>query len=336
MTTTSERVTVSDEVSPIIVNPLFTLGIPTWGAMVEIQRTMLATFLARAAATPDAPFIGRRHPPAADFTFQTYAEVHARVRRLCRGMRHALGVTPGTHVAVVAAAVPEYLVLCLAAFALRCVVVPVSENSAPDVAEYVLHHSEAVVAFVSERVAAGKMLDLVRTLLPPPRTISIESGLAELEQGGGEDAVWPEPGPAMDDLALVVYTSGTTARFPKGVMLTHANLTHGVGALVSNIPPRLQDRSWRYYNFLPLSHVYGMALCFVVVRLGGAIGFFSGDRRELLDEIRALRPTLIACVPRVLAKFYEAINAKLAGSSAVVRMAFNAAYALKRRAIMRC
>ena len=144
---------------------------------------------------------------------------------------------------------------------------------------------------------------------------------------------WPLPMPAMEDLCIVMYTSGTTGT-PKGVMLTQANLTAGVAAFHGSIGERLwQKRRWVYFNMLPLAHIYGVAVSYVLIRLGGAVGFFSGDRSALLAEIQMVRPVVIAAVPRVYQKLYEGITGKISGMAWYKRALFWAAYAWRRSAL---
>ena len=217
--------------------------------------------------------------------------------------------------------------------AMRCVLVHVNENSSPDITRFIIEHSESRVVFVSKRVGNGRALSLIKEILPSSQVRCIEEDLSLIEESGIE-GTWPEIPPRMEDLAILMYTSGTTAK-PKGVMLTHGNLVAGAYSLASNIPESLLKSisQWKYYNFLPLSHIYGLEICFCFMRLGGVIGFFGGNRAEILNEIRIFKPHLIACVPRVLQKFYEGILSKLTSSSIALRGTFWVAYAHKKWAI---
>ena len=142
---------------------------------------------------------------------------------------------------------------------------------------------------------------------------------------------WPLPKPEMEDLCILMYTSGTTGT-PKGVMMTQGNLTAGVAGFHATVGFRLWHRTrWVYYNMLPLAHIYGVAVAYVFIRLGGSVAFFSGDRRELLGEMKIVKPVVIAAVPRVYQKVYEGIMSKINSMSWFTRTIFWTAYAWRRR-----
>ena len=91
---TSKEAQTTPTTTPPIQNPLFTLGIPPWGTMEEIQRPLLTTFLVCVSENPTAPFLGSRPEipgqpgkRSADFQFLTYSQVKERVRKICAGMK---------------------------------------------------------------------------------------------------------------------------------------------------------------------------------------------------------------------------------------------------------
>jgi long-chain acyl-CoA synthetase len=105
-----------------------------------------------------------------------------------------------------------------------------------------------------------------------------------------------------DDLASIVYTSGTTGR-SKGVMLTHANFSAETHAVQSSFGLTSTDRQ---LLFLPLAHIFAKALLIASLRVGCATAFAS-SAHTALDELREVEPTFFGAVPRVFEKVYAAV-----------------------------
>jgi long-chain acyl-CoA synthetase len=119
------------------------------------------------------------------------------------------------------------------------------------------------------------------------------------------------------DLASIIYTSGTTGR-PKGVMLTHANILYNVeemGAIFGFGP------SDRALSFLPLSHVYERMMDYVYFQCGVSIVHVRLE--DLTECLRAMRPTIIASVPRLYEKVRDAVDEKIARASPLQRRLFD-------------
>lgn len=152
------------------------------------------------------------------------------------------------------------------------------------------------------------------------------TSLAEVEAAGA-DAVEPPPAERArpDDVMVIMYTSGTTGN-PKGVLISHsAALGSGV-AIARKIPDHLRSTDFVILSFMPLAHVFGLAMDYTTLRVGGCVGFYGGDTRKLTDDIAALRPTLLGAVPRVYQRIHDAVLASIEKQNIVKRFAFNAAY----------
>lgn len=108
-----------------------------------------------------------------------------------------------------------------------------------------------------------------------------------------------------DDLATIIYTSGTTGR-PKGVMLTHENISHNTLTAFSGLHEyRPGADGEKVISFLPLSHVFARTLHYGHMHFGASVYFTDPD--DLSDAFLAVRPTIFATVPRVLEKVYGRI-----------------------------
>ena len=169
-----------------------------------------------------------------------------------------LGVGPGDRVAVVLGNVPAFVEAWFAVLRVGAVAVPAAPALAPDELRHVLDDAGAVVAVVSPAVA--EVLAPFRGVLPDLHTVVVAGATAaaadarwsELLAAGG-DPVEVERGP--DELAALVYTSGTTGR-PRGAMLTNRNLTANQDqSLAARFTVEADDV---VLLVLPLFHVYGL------------------------------------------------------------------------------
>ena len=128
--------------------------------------------------------------------------------------------------------------------------------------------------------------------------------------------------PVAEDLAFIMYTSGTTGD-PKGVMISHRNVTSAIDSLKFHV----KSDQYRYFSYLPLSHIFEfVALTYNVVR-GGTIYFSQGDIRYLVQDLQEVRPEFLPGVPRVFLKFYQNIWAQVEKRSCLARWFINRAYA---------
>ena len=207
--------------------------------------------------------------------------------------------------------------------------VPIYLTHTQDSIEYVLKHAEARALIVSNH----RYLEQLASVLPELRrlesVIVAESGTPmpdsglPLEKRGiriasmeelirlGRDRLQENPAAAEElrdqihahDLATIVYTSGTTGR-PKGVMLTHENLT--CNALTSFSALEGLDRGRHVaLSFLPLTHAFARTLHYGFLNYSVRVFFVTPE--EISESLRTIRPTVFATVPRVLEKFHDRI-----------------------------
>jgi len=143
-----------------------------------------------------------------------------------------------------------------------------------------------------------------------------------------------------DDLAVIMYTSGTTGK-AKGVMMLHCNLIATIGGLSSRL--RLSGLDFGaddcYIGYLPLAHVLELCAEHTLLINGCRIGYSSpltlSDKSAkiksgTLGDARALRPTLMTAVPEILERIRKAVHAQVQQGSALKQAIFNYAYAYKK------
>lgn len=136
-----------------------------------------------------------------------------------------------------------------------------------------------------------------------------------------ENSTIPYEAPSEEDLACLVYTSGTTGK-PKGVMLTHKNIMSDVQTLLYNIEPSGTDV---WLSFLPLSHMFERTTTYYIgLGMGNHVYFNRGIPR-LLDDLKIARPTILMSVPRIYEKVYAKIQERLRVAKPIQRKVFMAA-----------
>lgn len=110
-----------------------------------------------------------------------------------------------------------------------------------------------------------------------------------------------------DSIYTLSYTSGTTGN-PKGVIMTHRSTVAQLAGIQQVFTPTCEDT---HICFLPLAHVYERCMSNVMILQGAQIGYYSGDVLKLKEDLAVLRPTILGCVPRLLSRFYDLINANI-------------------------
>lgn len=129
--------------------------------------------------------------------------------------------------------------------------------------------------------------------------------MKEIKSAG---AVEPLRSVSQNDVNTICFTSGTTGE-PKGVLITHRMLAAVVASAVK-LGLGLSNRDV-YFAFLPPAHIFERVLDLTIMFTGAKIGYYSGNKRALSRDIKRLRPTLMAGVPRSLEKTVERINSSL-------------------------
>ena len=147
------------------------------------------------------------------------------------------------------------------------------------------------------------------------RVVGLDQWLTE--GSGTELPAGPEP----QDLAALVYTSGTTGK-PKGVMLTHRAILANVTGVLQNICPEPEDV---WLSFLPLSHTFERTTTYYTAMGFGNRVAFNRNIGLLADDLKVIRPTILMSVPRIYEKVYDKIQDALVKKPAFVQKLFHTA-----------
>ncbi len=250
---------------------------------------------------------------APEWRYLSSTEMLARARAIACALRDA-GLEHGDRVALISNNRLDWIAADFGILLAGCVVVPVFATSALDQVDYIFKDSEAKIAFV-ETLADAERLRAACTNVP--RSIAFDDagpgGLAAFEAAGAAAGA-ADPGRAdsfsaaldPNELAVLIYTSGTTG-IPKGVMLSHANLTtnayeafhYGLQDIHANDP---------ILSVLPFAHIYEHTDLLGFIQFDTSLHVTQPD--FLLADLQSIRPRTIALVPRIFERVLAGVVAK--------------------------
>ncbi|MBV8491645.1 MAG: long-chain fatty acid--CoA ligase [Candidatus Eremiobacteraeota bacterium] len=223
------------------------------------------------------------------------------------------GLSAGDRVALVAHDCIDWIVCDFGTLFAGCVVVPIYPTQALDHTAYILQHSGAKLVFADSPATLDHLRQSGATL---PRVVIFDSaatdGLAAFEARGAqvrterpdlpgayEVAIQP------DDLAVLIYTSGTTGN-PKGVMLSHDNLTFNAQAALLQGLEAIEPGQ-DVLSVLPYSHIYEHTIIYIYL-LAGVRYNICHDPNSLLADLRDVRPFGMTSVPRIFDRVLAGIT----------------------------
>jgi long-chain acyl-CoA synthetase len=299
------------------------------------------------ARAPRPTLIGRSLADGIRWTGS--ADLVARVRALAVGLGD-LGMTRGSRVALMSESRPEWLLTDLAVLSVGAVTTTVYPTLAPEQVAYILRDAGVSIIVVSTmaqcekvRAIASQVSTLrVVVVMDAPVDLPAVPGLAvwswaALEVrgracGAEAPAVFAEweaatHAVAPRDLATLIYTSGTTGE-PKGVELTHANLVANIEDSMAVLD--LSNGHDAALSFLPLSHAFERLVVFVYLSSGVPV-VFAESNDTIARDLLAVRPTVMAGVPRVYEKLQSRILEKGSALTGVRGRLFRWAMQVARR-----
>jgi long-chain acyl-CoA synthetase len=296
---------------------------PRYKTLVEVCEASVGAYGSR-------PLFGTKK--GGRWRWTTYDEFGSLVARF-RGGLSSVGLVPGDRAAIVSNNRLEWAVAAFACYGLGVAFVPMYEAQNPHEWDYIVRDCQAKVLIV----ANDSVLAKVKGKLP---AVSALKNIIVLDGGtNGEGLTTYESllsptlearavrRPSPDEVAAVLYTSGTTGR-PKGVMLTHSNMASNMSASAQVLPLGAADRS---LSILPWAHAFGQVAELGTLFLVGASMAISEGADKVLDNLAEVKPTVLACVPTIFNRLYTAVQKQLANRPKPVRMLVSLALSVKAK-----
>ncbi|CAI5680494.1 unnamed protein product [Oreochromis niloticus] len=287
-------------------------------------RTLYEVFLRGLRVSNNGPCLGSRKPNQ-PYEWQTYKEVIDRGECIGSALLHrGHSHTGDKFIGIFSQNRPEWTIAELACYTYSLVVVPLYDTLGTEAIDYIIDRAaistvicdvpekaRMILDCVSGKARAVKSIIVIEEFDSDLVTRAKENGieilsLKELEALGKANLKQPVP-PKPKDQALICFTSGTTG-YPKGAMISHENVICNTGAFIKITKETMNPTSKDVLiSFLPLAHMFEHVVECVVLVHGGRIGYFQGDIRLLMDDLKTLQPTVFPVVPRLLNRMFDKV-----------------------------
>lgn len=286
----------------------------------DTLRTLPELFFKQADLYDETPYLFAKRNGT--WRGETWREVEARVGAFAAGLAD-FDLQPGDRVALVAENRPEWTIADLAVMIAGGVTVPAYTTNTVENHVHVLSDSGACLAIVSTDALAKRLLPAcvkagisqviaMEPLSDVPDGITVHDFDALVAANRGEAATEHARElavrPKRDDMACIIYTSGTGG-LPTGVMLSHGNMlcnVMGADHFLRTLPG-LTEGEEVFLSFLPLSHSYEHTVGQFVPMSIGARVYYAESLDKLIQNIAEVRPTIMTAVPRL----YESIRGRI-------------------------
>ena len=260
----------------------------------------------------------------------TWENISKQVELWHAAFRHE-GLSKGDRVAIMMRNCPEWVVFDQAAFSLGLVVVPVYTNDRAENIRYILENANVKIFFIEDPLhcegllnvdATSELKDLIRVVTyqdiskyKNPLLAQVKDWLPSYAETITRIEIIP------DDLATIVYTSGTTGR-PKGVMLSHNNIFSNAhaAAIFEHF-----DTDDVFLSFLPMSHMFERTAGYYMPMLIGAKVAYARSIEKLGEDLISIKPTILVTVPRIFERVYNKIHDQLKLKSPIAQGLFSLA-----------
>lgn len=264
----------------------------------------------------------------------SYLELNDRIVEWRKALA-GLGLTRGARVSILLNNSIDHVLADQSVLANALIPVPLHAIDTPGSLSFILADSGAE-CLITNKYERWLAIEAIGTKLPALKTVILTDEVTPAKQKRGGPKIYgvddflalghavdqlPE-GPTPEDLAAIVYTSGTTGK-PKGVMLTHGNVVSNVIATLEHIAPAPQP-GYVFLSFLPLSHTFERTAGYYLALGMGCTIVFNRSIMLLSEDFRTVHPDVLISVPRIYERIYARILDRLGKQSTITRALFNA------------
>jgi long-chain acyl-CoA synthetase len=291
--------------------------------------TLAGLFRERVKRTPNSIAYRQFDQQGSQWHDSSWADIAAEVAR----WQDALAkeeLQHGDRVAILLRNCKEWVTFDQAALGCGLVIVPLYLDDRPESMAYILNDAGCKVLLLQGQ----EHWDGIQTVLHELDTLTRILTLEPIDNPNNEPRLrtvseWlPESGGDLhtddgdsNELATIVYTSGTTGR-PKGVMLSHWNILFDSDSALEIVQILPQDL---LLSFLPLSHTFERTVGYYIPMMVGATIAYARSIPELGEDLMTIQPTVMISVPRIYERVYNKIQAGLAEKSQLATKLFNLA-----------
>lgn len=264
----------------------------------------------------------------------TYASLDKQITAWRRALE-ALHLERGARVAILLNNSVDAVLADQAVLANGLIPVPLHAIDTPGSSAFILIDSQSSTLITNKADRWG-LIEKTNVPIPDLKHVILteETGISEKDErrqilskdiwlASGKDIQELPEGPKPEDLAAIVYTSGTTGR-PKGVMLTHHNVVENVIATLIHIAPAPKP-GYVFLSFLPLSHTFERTAGYYLALGMGCTITYNRSIMLLAEDLRTVKPDVLISVPRIYEKIYARINEQIGKKPAIARWLFNCA-----------
>ena len=280
---------------------------------VRSDETLYSLLTQRIERTGEDTVIATRKTGPGRWEQITTGEFHRMVLAAAKGFI-AFGIRKGDAVSIFSPTRWEWGVLDFALAAIGAVNVPIYDTDSAPQAERIINDSTVKLAIADNRERYDRLDSVIDNCPTLQRILMLDGNALGALEGLGvavsdEELEARIASVGADDLATIVYTSGSTGA-PKGAELTHRNFLSIVRAGFACLPEVIWDDHPRLLLFLPLAHCFARFIEYCSIGSDDGVVGFLPDTKSLLPDLRSFKPTYLLGVPRVFEKVYNAASRK--------------------------